>query len=419
MAENVKLDNTRNLLRNKGSRNRILWAFGVVALMVVGGLYFGFSGHKKVAAPPASASVTPPPQVQSIPGTSTNQDYQKLQAQKNQQAFEQAEQTHSSAIPVLTGSIPAASDPMSKVNNPPVNPPAQPTQNALPPVNPVAATPPPINPIPKVTEINGSSAGTSRQQEYANAEKQFNTYLAAFKLKPGTSEFSYYGKPNVVKGGVGGNMGDTSASGMASANGGAANSAANKGTAKAATFVRAGTIIPAVLITPVNSDTPGPVLAEITSGPLAGARVLGSFRASTSQVVLNFTQISMLNQPSSFKIQAYAVDANTSSPGLATSVNHHYLLKYGLLAAAEFVSGYGQAVAQQGTTTVVSPLGGATVTNPGLSNSQIAKAALGQVGSHIGSEIQSESSQMRPTIKVQGAHGEGGIPIGLLFTSDF
>lgn len=418
MAENVKLDNTKALLRNKGSRNRILWAFGVVALMVVGGLYFGFSGHKKVAAPPASASVTPPPQVKSIPGTSTDLDYQKLQAQKNQQAFEQAEQTHSSAIPVLTGSVPAASDPMSKVKNPPANP----APNTLQPINPVAATPPPINPIPKSTEINGSSAGNSRQQQYANAEKQFNTYLTAFKLKPGTSEFSYYGKPNVNKGGAGLNADDAAASSTAAAtgtNGNAANSASTKGTAKAATFVRAGTVIPAVLITPVNSDTPGPVLAEITSGPLAGARVLGSFRASTSQVVLTFTQISMLNQPSSFKIQAYAVDANTSSPGLATSVNHHYLMKYGLLAAAEFVSGYGQAVAQQGTTTVVSPLGGATVTNPGLSNSQIAKAALGQVGNRIGSQIQSESSQMRPTIKVQGAHGEGGIPIGLLFTSDF
>ena len=118
-------------------------------------------------------------------------------------------------------------------------------------------------------------------------------------------------------------------------------------------------------------------------------------------------------------VLGHAAQDPAAQQALATSVNHHYLLKYGLLAAAEFVSGYGQAVAQQGTTTVVSPLGGATVTNPGLSNSQIAKAALGQVGSHIGSEIQSESSQMRPTIKVQGAHGEGGIPIGLLFTSDF
>lgn len=420
MADNLKVENTKILLRDRGSRNRIFIAAAVVLVMIVAGILLFATGSKKTKAPPASVSVSTPPQVSSIPGTSTDPVYQSLQEQKNQQALDEARKNHTSSIPVLTGSTDGVNDPMASVKSTP-----PPVVKAPEPINPVQkSAPPPINPIPSASEINNGAGSSDRQHQYANAQKQFETYMSAFALKPGKSEFVYYGKqPKVTNADGASGASGASASGSAASGGG--NMAAAGGSDKAsssvkgASFVRAGTVIPAVLLTPINSDTPGPVLAEITSGPLAGARLLGTFRASRNQVVLTFNQISMRSQPASFKVQAYAVDANTFSPGLATDVNNHYLVKYGLLAASEFISGYGKAVGQQGTTTVVGPLGGATVINNGLDNAQIAKSALGQVGTSLANQVKTDTSQLKPTIKVEGAHGQGGVPIGLLFMSDF
>ena len=54
-----------------------------------------------------------------------------------------------------------------------------------------------------------------------------------------------------------------------------------------------------------------------------------------------------------------------------------------------------------------------------LDSGQIAKVALGNVGAKIGNQIDRDSSNVRPTIKVENGHGQGGVPIGVMFLSDF
>lgn len=420
MADNsssARAANIRALGQNTKTRNRVFIVGLIILAMLVFAVMAVMSPSKK--AGPGNASVSPPPNIRSVAGTSTSKDYTKLVTETNEKKFDQAQANNASTLPTLTGTSQTLSDPFATVA--PTSP--KPSDPVQPVVTPQPVTPQPVQPIPTASQVTASGNDPTASRAYNNAEQQFGLYVASWKFKAPTNEFGYYGqRPKEDKGGtgeksgIGGAMGGTaSASTAADASVGTG----SEGVKKGPTFVRAGTVVPAVLITPINSDTPGPILAEVTSGPLAGARLIGTFSASEKQVVVQFSTLSMVGQPKSFSVQAYAVDQATSSPGLATDVNNHYMKKYGLLAASAFLGGYGQAISQQGTTTVIGPLGGATVSQGQLDNAQITKAALGNVGDRIGSQIQQDSTQTRPTIKVEGAHGQGGVPIGILFLSDF
>ncbi len=457
------VDNVKNMMRNNPrARSSVFATAFVIVVVLVVSVMLMFSSHKKASQAAAdNSTVSEVPQVKSVAGTSQSGVYNDLVGRSNQTGYQQAVKANASDVPTLRGpGSGSLSDAMG--DNPP-----SPRLPKDPTVIPVVQPPQPDTVVPVAqppTRASVTNTDESSRNASANAQKQMDMYLSAWKLTPGVNEFPYYGKRQQAAAGSGPGAtaaGQSEGSAIASAASGVrtaqsvygsygapasgsgqaglgqpglgqpgsgqsesgqsgSKASAESGSAaqKGPLFVRAGTVIPAMLITPVNSDTPGPVLAEITSGPLAGTRVLGTFQASLNQVVLSFSTISGPLFQHSFQIQAFAVDADTSSPGLATDVNHHYLAKYGMLAAAAFVSGYGQAIANQGSSTIIGPFG-ATVTQSPLSTKQVAESAFGNVGSAIGQQVQQESSQIKPTIKVSGADGRGGIPIGLLFMSDF
>ena len=61
--------------------------------------------------------------------------------------------------------------------------------------------------------------------------------------------------------------------------------------------------------------------------------------------------------------------------------------------------------------------GGVIITQDELSNGQINRMALGEAGTKVAGDVQ-QAARVRPTVKVEGKDG-GGVPIGLLFMSDF
>lgn len=179
--------------------------------------------------------------------------------------------------------------------------------------------------------------------------------------------------------------------------------------------IKAGTILFGVLETSINTDEPGPVLATVVSGRFHGARLLGSLKHEKQQtkVTVAFNQMNVPKRVSSFGVSVVAIDPETARTALASSVNHHYLLRYGTLFASAFIAGYGNAIQQQGSTTTVSPLTGATTTSyPPLNNRQIFLSALGQVGTQWASATR-EYFQTPYTVKVNQ-----GTSIGLLFMAD-
>jgi intracellular multiplication protein IcmE len=115
-------------------------------------------------------------------------------------------------------------------------------------------------------------------------------------------------------------------------------------------LIPAGTINYAQVLIEANSDVPGPVLAQLVSGPLTGARLIGTFSVQNEFLVLTFNSIVVngLNQ----SVNAIAIDPGTTLPGVASEVDRRYWTRVLLPAGARFLEGIGSAIAEDTQTTV-------------------------------------------------------------------
>jgi polyhydroxyalkanoate synthesis regulator phasin len=178
-------------------------------------------------------------------------------------------------------------------------------------------------------------------------------------------------------------------------------------------LIKAGTILFAVLDTAVNSDYPDtPVMATVVQGKYKGAKLLGKLNLATGQdkVSLNFTLLDMDEWPTTVAVNAYAIDPDTARTVLASSVDHHYLLRYGSMIATSFVSGYSNAITQAGTSTT--SIFGTSSTHGNLSPGNKLAVGLGQVGTTMGTAMQSYFNTPA-TIKINS-----GVAVGILFSTD-
>lgn len=176
-----------------------------------------------------------------------------------------------------------------------------------------------------------------------------------------------------------------------------------------------GTVLYAEMVSEANSDAPGPVLARIQQGPLTGATLIGQFKAGQESLVIDFRRMTVVKNEGgrqiakTIDIEAYAVDADRLSTGLATDVDRHLFQKIALTAATTFVQGLGNAVGQSGAT-VTRDQTGTTIAYPTLDTKQQLLVAGGQTAGQIGSIVQREFGNRPTTIKVRS-----GTPVGILF----
>lgn len=175
--------------------------------------------------------------------------------------------------------------------------------------------------------------------------------------------------------------------------------------------VKAGTVMYGVLITSVNSDEPGPVLASIVAGKFKGGRLIGSLTNQGQKVMLTFNTLTLPDSPASIPVNVVAIDQNTARTALSSYTNNHYLLRYGTLFAAAFIQGYGQAFQTSGQTVISTGLATATTT-PNLSPAGKFFVALGNVGTRY-SSVLGNVFNTPPTV-----HVYSGTAVGLLFLSD-
>ncbi len=170
----------------------------------------------------------------------------------------------------------------------------------------------------------------------------------------------------------------------------------------------AGTIEYAQLITEANSDVPGPVLAQIMSGPLVGARVLGSFKVEEEYLVLTFNTIVI--DGVSYSADIIALDPATTNPGLVTDIDQRYFRRVILPAAAAFVEGMGAAIAESGSTSV--SVSGDTVveSEEPLDTRQEIFKGVEEASSKISEILDKDGSKVKPMVKVHA-----GTAIGVLF----
>jgi intracellular multiplication protein IcmE len=187
------------------------------------------------------------------------------------------------------------------------------------------------------------------------------------------------------------------------------------GTSHATPVVKAGTIMYAVLLTAVNSDEPGPVLAEIVQGKFKGARLMGTLSNQGQKVLLSFNTLTLPKLSESIAINTVAIDENTTRTALSSDTNNHYWLRYGTLFASAFIQGYGQSFINSAPNYNLSLFGPPTPNQPtqnNLSPRDRVFVGLGQVGLQYSSVLR-DIFNTPPTVKVFS-----GTPMGILFLSD-
>lgn len=177
-------------------------------------------------------------------------------------------------------------------------------------------------------------------------------------------------------------------------------------------LVPAGTILYAQMITEANTDVPGPILAQVVSGPLNGSRILGEFSVEDEYLTLNFKTVVIDGVGHSIK--AVALDPDTTLPGLATDVNHRYFKRVVLPMAASFVEGMASAISESGTTSITingSTGGSATSSsNEDKSNQQEVSSGIEEAGKKLGEFLDDEEKKTKVLVRV-----ERGTPMGILF----
>lgn len=172
----------------------------------------------------------------------------------------------------------------------------------------------------------------------------------------------------------------------------------------------AGTIEYGQILIEANTDAPGPILAQIYTGPLKGARVLGNFQSTDEYIMLSFQMIVIdgINYP----IQAVAIDPDTTLPGVVTEIDRRYFKRIVLPMAAEFVKGLTEAISESGSTTVV--ISGDTVaeSTSDKNNQQEVASGISEAGDKLSEILDEEADATEPMLRVAA-----GTPVGILFVA--
>ncbi|MBK6896155.1 MAG: hypothetical protein IPH06_06155 [Alphaproteobacteria bacterium] len=178
-------------------------------------------------------------------------------------------------------------------------------------------------------------------------------------------------------------------------------------------IIPAGEIEYGQLLLEANSDIPGPVLVLLVSGPLRGSKMIGSFTVQNDYLTLQFDRIVVDGRDS--RISAIALDPDTSLPGMATEVDHRYLQRILLPAAAAFIEGFSEAIAQSDATSIVIETGssGTTTTDTQQDLDTEEEVALGvkEAGEEVRDIIEEINDDVQVLVKIHA-----GTPIGILFT---
>ena len=184
--------------------------------------------------------------------------------------------------------------------------------------------------------------------------------------------------------------------------------AAPPGGARPAVLVAAGEVLHARTLTAATSDLPGPVLAEVSGGPLAGSRLIGAFAAHGATERLRVEFVSMtLPDGRSLPIRAVAVDARSAETSVASGVRRRLLARYAPVFVSSFIRGYADAASRPRRR--IAPDGESGVVAEPSTARQSLHAGLAAAGRAVGDDLVGRAPP-GPEILLQA-----GWPLGVLF----
>ena len=188
----------------------------------------------------------------------------------------------------------------------------------------------------------------------------------------------------------------------------AAPGAAQPGGAQAATLVAAGEVLHARTLTAATSDLPGPVLAEVSGGPLAGSRLIGAFAAhgATERMRVEFATMA-LPDGRSLRIRAVAVDAHSAETSVASGVRRRLLSRYAPIFVSSFIKGYADAASRPRQR--IAPNGESGVIAEPSTARQSLNAGIAAASRAVGDDL-ADRAPSGPEILLQA-----GWPVSVLF----
>ena len=179
--------------------------------------------------------------------------------------------------------------------------------------------------------------------------------------------------------------------------------------------VMAGGVIPAVLVSGINSDLPGPILAQVSQNVYdtasghsllipQGSRLIGSYHSSASygqsRVQISWDRLIFPNT-SSMDIPSMPGTDQAGYAGFRDEVNNHYGRTFGTAALMSLISA-GQAVGQMaafggGT---YGPLGYNQQNQWGMAGQMAGSSASSQFGS-VGQRAIEQGMSAGPTLEIR------------------
>jgi len=180
--------------------------------------------------------------------------------------------------------------------------------------------------------------------------------------------------------------------------------------------VMAGSVIPAVMVSGINSDLPGPILAQVSQSVFdsatgrsllipQGSRLIGAYRNASAlgqqRVQIAWQRLIFPNTASMDLPQMPGTDQGGYA-GFADQVNNHYLATFGTAAVTSLISA-GQMVGQMATFGGGGTYGPSGYYQPNqwaMAGETAGSAASGQLGG-LGQQMAAQGMNRPPTIEIR------------------
>ena len=360
-----------------------VFVIGLIAGSLLGVIVFFFVHVQKNSVPHATSVPSAPPLPNSATGVSKNPEYQRKISLMNKERAELAVRNGQSSVATVGGDEKAGD-----------------INNAQTKTSPVPVTPPPRNSgdSPRQTAI-GRAYDAARTEEVASVDKEISGILSTWSGAGGG--MAVFSAPKAsVSGGRETSPGVKRKSGSSGKPG------------KNIPIIPAGKILYGRIVNELNSDHPGPVLAQAVGGTFDGVKFLGSFQRDHGALVIKFDR-AIYPDGETDSIGAYAVSPGAKlRSGLSTDVNHHYLYRYGALLGAAFLQGFGQAAMYANSTSYPSSFGTPVIGFNGMTLLQQSEMGIGQAGMMLSGNAMNAFN--RPTtVKVSA-----NTPVGLMIVAE-
>ncbi len=138
-----------------------------------------------------------------------------------------------------------------------------------------------------------------------------------------------------------------------------------------------------------NSDSGGPVVAEITSGPLLGDRVKGTAQKHEDRLTVTLNELT-LQDGRTVPVNAMLMAPDSKETAVASSVDHHYVPRIVLPTLAAGIQGLGQALALSGSSVFSGPYGASQNYNT-FNGGQLAGIAAGTAAAQANQVLQQQT----------------------------